>query len=112
VLDYDAFQPYSRLVEITVLGVLFMVPENNILLRCFQYIAADIPYGPWCWNGDCESDRISYRLADDPQAHAGLSCQVLVCEGMQILEISPDLTRFLAPVLAREGATITPASRS
>jgi len=112
VLDYDAFQPYSRLVEITVLGVLFMVPENNVLLRCFQYIAADIPDGPWCWNGDCESDPISYRLADDPQVHAALSCQVLVCEGMQILEISPDLTRFLAPVLAREGATITPASRS
>ena len=97
--SYDAFQPFRNLIRISILGREFEVPENNVLLRCFQYLEPGIPYGPWCWNGDCESDRIRYRFAGSDEVHTGLSCQIVPAEGLEIVEISPDLQRFLAPLL-------------
>ena len=35
------FRPFTRLVKITILGREFEVPENNPLLRCFQYLAPE-----------------------------------------------------------------------
>jgi hypothetical protein len=99
-MTYDAFQPWSRLIPISILGRAFEVPENNVLLRCFQYLEPSIPYGPWCWNGECKSDSILYRLAGETDIHSGLSCQIVPAEGLEIVEISPDLQRFLAPLLA------------
>ena len=47
----EPFRPYEKLVEITVLGKKFQVPERNSLLRCFQFISPEtIPYGRFCWN--------------------------------------------------------------
>lgn len=98
-VSYDAFQPYRQLIRISILGESFEVPENNVLLRCFQYLEPTIPYGPWCWNGDCESDRIRYRFPGDTEIHTGLSCQIVPVDGLEIVEISPDLARFLAHLL-------------
>ena len=42
----EPFRPYEKLVEITVMGKKFQVPERNSLLRCFQFISPEtIPYG-------------------------------------------------------------------
>src|SRR5438093_4229595 len=95
--DSSIYRPYSRLARIRIRDRWFEVPENNILLRCFQYIAPGVPYGPFCWNGDCENDRIRFREAGSDVLKSGLSCQVLVKDGMEIEEISPDLARVLAP---------------
>jgi len=95
--DPSIYRPYSRLVRVRIQGVWFEVPENNILLRCFQYLAPGVPYGPFCWNGDCENDRIRYREAGGGAAKSGLACQILVKDGMELDEISPDLARVLAP---------------
>jgi len=35
----EPFRPYEKLVEITLLGKKFQVPERNSLLRCFQFIS-------------------------------------------------------------------------
>ncbi len=44
------FRPFTRLVKITILGKNFEVPENNPLLRCFQYLAPEaVSYGRFCW---------------------------------------------------------------
>ena len=41
----EIFRPFERLVEITILGKNFLVPERNSLLRCFQFISPEtIPY--------------------------------------------------------------------
>ena len=77
-LDPSIYRPFSRLVRIRVQENWFEVPENNILLRCFQYIAPGIPYGPFCWNGDCENDRIRFRDPESGEERTALSCQVLV----------------------------------
>ncbi len=98
--DPSIYRPFSKLVRIRVLDCWLEVPENNILLRCFQYVAPRIPYGPWCWNGDCGNDRIRYREPGSVQDRSGLSCQVLAREGLEILELSPELSRSLAAALA------------
>jgi hypothetical protein len=109
--DPSIYRPYSRLVRVRIRGLWFEVPENNILLRCFQFLAPGVPYGPFCWNGDCENDRIRYRESEKGAAKTGLACQTLVKDGMELDEISPELARVLAPAFeARsrngdEGAT-------
>lgn len=96
------FRPYERLVRITVLGKSFEVPEKNMLLRCFQYLSPEtIPYGRFCWNQECQTCRVSYRvpgLQDEPRPV--LSCKVIVREGMEITELSTELTWNLKKRLA------------
>ena len=106
--DTRIYRPYARLVKIRVLERWFEVPENNILLRCFQYIAPEIPYGPYCWNGDCRNDAIQYRRTPDGPLVTGLSCQTMVREGMEIVAISHELARSLASALQ---ASEEPAAR-
>jgi hypothetical protein len=104
--DPSIYRPYSRLVRVRIRERWFAVPENNILLRCFQYLAPGVPYGPFCWNGDCENDRIRYREAAGGATKSGLACQILVKDGMELDEISPELARVLAPAfeLPQDGA--------
>ena len=89
----ELFRPYERLVEITVLGKKFQVPENNSVLRCFQFISPEtIPYGRFCWNQECQYCRVTCKLPDDDQPTPMLSCKFLVVAGMDITEIAQELT--------------------
>ena len=58
--DYkDIFEPYEQLIEIEILGEHREVPENNSLLRCFQFLSMEtISYGDFCWNGDCANCQV------------------------------------------------------
>jgi hypothetical protein len=92
-MDSDLFQPYEKLVTIEILGHRVEVPENNTLLRCFQYLSlATISYGDFCWNGECTNCQVWFRpdpanpdSADKPV----LSCRTRVVEGMVITRMSP-----------------------
>lgn len=89
----ELFRPYERLVEITVLGKKFQVPENNSVLRCFQFISPEtIPYGRFCWNQECQYCRIKCKLPDDDKPTDMLSCKFLVVAGMEITELAQELT--------------------
>ncbi|MFZ0924740.1 MAG: hypothetical protein WA020_16865, partial [Candidatus Acidiferrales bacterium] len=84
--------PYERLVEITVMGKNFLVPERNSLLRCFQFISPEtIPYGRFCWNQECQYCRVSCQLPDEDQPKPILSCKFMVSAGMNITELTPEL---------------------
>ena len=88
----EVFRPYEKLIEITILGKTFLVPERNSLLRAFQFISPEtVPYGRFCWNQECQYCRVSCQLSDDDRARPILSCKFLVSEGMEIKEISPEL---------------------
>jgi hypothetical protein len=102
------FRPYERLVRIKVLGKTVEVPEKNMLLRCFQYVSPEtIPYGRFCWNQECQTCRISYRLPGKrEETREVLSCKVLVAEGMEITELSPELTWNLKKALRRSSRTV------
>src|SRR6202030_4057746 len=88
----EVFRPYEKLVEITIMGKTFLVPEKNSLLRAFQFISPEtIPYGRFCWNQDCQYCRVDCQLSDDDQARPILSCKFLVSEGMYISNLAPEL---------------------
>ena len=92
-IDPRIFRPYKKLVELTVLGKRFAVPENNFLLRGFQYLCPEpISYGRYCWNEECQYCRVSVCRAGGEKVQQALSCKLLVEEGMRVNELSAELT--------------------
>src|SRR5207237_8320353 len=86
------FRPFTRLVKITILGREFEVPENNPLLRCFQYLAPEaVFYGRFCWNEECQYCRISFDLGDGTASRAVISCKLMVQHGMRINELTLEI---------------------
>jgi hypothetical protein len=110
----DVFRPYEKLVEITILGKTFLVPERNSLLRAFQFISPEtVPYGRFCWNQECQYCKVSCQLADDDQARPILSCKFLVSEGMSVTDMAPELVGCLRTKLgqATQAATSVEPAR-
>jgi len=104
----DIFRPYEKLVEITILGKTFLVPEKNSLLRAFQFISPDtIPYGRFCWNQECQYCKVNCHLSDDDQARPILSCKFLVSEGMTISDLAPELIGCLRTKLGRAAQAVS-----
>ena len=90
----DIFQPYEKLIEIDILGEKRMVPENNSLLRCFQFLAMEnISYGDFCWNGECLNCQVWLQNGDKEKAV--MACRTIVAENMKIVRIAEgiDLTQ-------------------
>ena len=92
-IDSDLFEPYERLIEIEILGRRVEVPENNRLLRCFQFLSMrSISYGDFCWNGDCTNCQFWYRDEETVAARAddktALSCRFKVREGLSITRLN------------------------
>lgn len=102
-VDSPLYHPYEKLVEITIRGRKFAVPEKNILLRCFQFLAPDtIPYGRYCWNEECQYCRVSISRAGDNRIQQVISCKIIVEEGMTIHELSAELIWNLRKLLRTE----------
>ena len=90
-MDSELLDPYEKMVGIEILGTRVEVPENNRLLRCFQYLSMrSISYGDFCWNGDCTNCQIWYHSEGQTQAddRPALSCRMEVSEGMIITRMS------------------------
>ena len=86
------FRPFTRLVKITILGREFEVPENNPLLRCFQYLAPEaISYGRFCWNEECQYCRISFDLGDGTASRSAISCKLMVQGDMRINDLTSEI---------------------
>ena len=95
-LEIPLFRPYEKLIAVTIRGKKFQIPENQILLRAFQYLCPDtIPYGRYCWNEDCQYCRVSVKRPDGKKITQALSCKLMAEEGMEILELPDELTRNL-----------------
>ena len=107
-MDSDLFEPYERLIPITLLGRAVGVPENNRLLRCFQFLSLrSISYGDFCWNGDCTNCQVWYHEpGDDARApeRTALSCRLTVREGMSVTRLNPCIRveGFNAPAPPRD----------
>jgi len=89
--DYkDIFEPFEKLVEIEICGEIREVPENNSLLRCFQFLSIEtISYGDFCWNGDCLNCQV--WLQNGEKEKAVLSCRTKVEEGMKIINLGDEI---------------------
>jgi predicted molibdopterin-dependent oxidoreductase YjgC len=92
----------AKLIEISIQGKKFKVPENNTCLRAFQYLSPEsVSYGRFCWNQECQTCRVAYKMGDEPNStpRSVLACKTLVAEGMVITELSEELTWVLLEVL-------------
>lgn len=99
----DIFRPYEKLVEITVLGKNFLVPDRNSVLRAFQFISPEtVPYGRFCWNQECQYCKVHCQLPDEENSRPILSCKFLVSEGMNITDVSPELMGCLRAKLGAD----------
>ena len=88
----DLYEPFEHLVSIEILGKTVEVPDNNRLLRCFQFLSMmSIAMGDFCWNGDCANCQVWYRHKEETPdvERPGLSCRLKVVEGMVITRMSP-----------------------
>jgi NADH dehydrogenase/NADH:ubiquinone oxidoreductase subunit G len=89
-MDTNLFEPFEKLVKIEVSGETRNVPENNSLLRCFQYLSLEtISYGDFCWNGDCANCRV--WLENTEQEKPILACRTKVRDGMKIVKMSGEI---------------------
>lgn len=88
--DYEIFEPFERLIQIEILGAKVKVPENNTLLRCFQFLSMkNISYGDFCWNGDCTNCQV--WLTEGGKEKPVLSCRTKVKEGMKIVRLREEI---------------------
>jgi NADH dehydrogenase/NADH:ubiquinone oxidoreductase subunit G len=96
------FRDYEKLVEISIQGKKFKVPEKNTCLRAFQYVSPEtIPYGRFCWNQECQLCRVRYSMGNQPDSEPRpvLACKIMVAEGMEISDLSDELKWTLARIL-------------
>ena len=89
--DYkDIFEPFEKLIEIEIDGNRCAVPENNSLLRCFQFLSIEtVSFGDFCWNGDCLNCQVWIKNGD--REKAVIACRTKVQEGMQIVRLSSEI---------------------
>ena len=91
-LEVPVFRPYEKLITILVRGKKFSVPENQILLRAFQYLCPDtIPYGRYCWNEECQYCRVSVKRPGGERISQALSCKLMAEDGLEVQELSAEL---------------------
>ncbi len=89
--DYaEIFEPFDELVEIEILGAKYKVPENNSLLRGFQFLSMEnISLGNFCWNGECGN--CSVRLEKNGREKDVLACRVQAENGLKIVRMSGEI---------------------
>ena len=88
--DKDIFEPFDKLIPIRIGIKSFMVPENNSILRCLQFLDMEnISQADLCWNGECLDCRVWIKSGEGEKAL--ISCRTNAIEGMQIVRISDAL---------------------
>lgn len=91
--DSEIFEPFKKLIIIEISGEKFEVPENNSLLRCFQYLnLKTISMGDFCWNGDCANCQV--WLAGAEREKPVLACRTKVRTDMKIIKMSREIDLF------------------
>jgi hypothetical protein len=106
----DLFEPYEKLVRIVILGKVFEVPENNILLRQMQFVAPDIGSGRYCWNAECRYCEIEYRRDRESPDTAALACRLKGLPGMQVTKAALEIRYNMSDALAAAPKADEPAT--
>lgn len=109
----DVYEPWERLIRIVILGRVFHVPENNMLLRQLQYVSEDVGMGRYCWNAECRYCEVHYQRPGDPHENVALACRLRGFEGMRLTKLAPEVRYNLSDALARaprEDSTPLPTS--
>ena len=91
----EMFEPFDRLIEITVCGETHKVPENNSILRALQFLKPDeISYGDFCWNGECLNCNVWVRNGDKEKKV--IACRTNVSNSMEVVRLSDEIKAVLS----------------
>ena len=83
----EIFDPYEKLIQITLLGRAVEVPENNSILRCLQFLNMEaVSESELCWNGDCLDCQVWVTNGDKEKPV--IACRTNAEPGMDITRIS------------------------
>jgi hypothetical protein len=95
----DVYEPFSKLIRLVILGRVFQVPENNLVLRQMQYVAPDIGMGKYCWNAECRYCEIEYCRENESPTPA-LACRLKGLQGMRITKAAVEIRYNMSEVLS------------
>lgn len=98
-MNPELLEPFEKLIRIVILGRVFEVPENNLLLRQMQYVAEEIGWGKYCWNAECRYCEISYRKDGGPEL-AALACRLKGQQGMAVTKAAAEIKYNMSEALA------------
>lgn len=92
----EIFEPYARLIAISILGIEYRVPENNSILRCLQYLSMEsVSEAELCWNGDCLDCQVWVESGSKEKAL--IACRAVAEDGMKIVKMSEAIGSAFAP---------------
>ena len=82
---------------ILIEGQRFLVPAGETLLACIQDIVkAEFPVlGRFCWNNECGNCELSVKWGEALFPVRARGCQTVVEEGMELTELTPELSYYL-----------------
>ncbi|QYO67454.1 2Fe-2S iron-sulfur cluster-binding protein [Leptolyngbya sp. 7M] len=84
---HEIFEPYQKLVSIIIDDKECLVPENNSILRCLQYLDMEgVSDAELCWNGDCMDCMVS--ITDGNSTKQTLACRTEIRPGSILTNIS------------------------
>ena len=83
----DLFEPYVRLVKIKIEDQEFQVPENNNILRAFQYMCLNLVHAKLCWNQECENCLFAFTDGKNEEIKRALACEQKTFDGMVITQM-------------------------
>jgi hypothetical protein len=104
----DLYEPYEKLIRLTILGKTFEVPENNLLLRQMAFVAPDIAWGRYCWNAECRYCEVFYRREPGGPEYSALACRTKGLPGMEVTKAAPEIKYNMSEALAKASKPATP----
>lgn len=107
----DFYEPFKKLISLVILGRRVEVPDNNLLLRQMQYLAEDIGYGRYCWNGECRNCEVRYRQGPEGPERTALACRLKGSDGMRVTHVAAEIKYNLGQALATARPSDEPVSR-
>lgn len=91
----EIFEPFDSLVRVSVCGREVEVPENNSLLRGFQFLDMEaVSDGDFCWNGECLNCQVWLRSGEKEKAV--MACRTDARDGMEIVRTSDEIAEVLS----------------
>lgn len=83
----EIFEPFEKLIVVTVCGEPRQVPANNTILRCLQFLHMEsVSDSELCWNGDCLDCQVWIKSGN--REKAVIACRTRAEPGMEIVRIS------------------------
>ena len=88
-------EPWSKKIEIVIDGTRYRVPENQDVIRIFQYLGLldrlSFFAGHYCWNATCNNCIFTYRDPATGEPVTKRACQTRIFDGLEVIQLPKDV---------------------